>query len=65
MATEEGLMINKRVANIIALVVTGVWALSFVASAVPGSSYKADPYIHTVMLAVAGGLFASGLRGDK
>lgn len=58
-------MLTKRVTNIIALGVFVVWALSFVASAVPGSTYKVDPFIHTVMLTVAGGAFAAGLKGEK
>lgn len=59
-------MINKRVANLIALIVTIVWALSFVADVVI-QNYEPSPYIHTVMLAVAGAAFARSVvaKDDK
>lgn len=55
-------MINRRVANIIAILIAGVWVLSFLVSAIPGSTYKTDPLIHSVMLIVAGAIFGSGLK---
>lgn len=59
-------MINRRVANILTLVVLGVWTVSFLVSAIPGSTYHTDPAIHAVMTIVAGAVFASGglKRGD-
>lgn len=58
-------MINKRVANIIALIVASVWALSFILSALPNSTYRTDPQVHTVMLVIAGAAVAAGMKGDK
>lgn len=51
---------------IIALIITGVWAFSFIASVIPWFGYKPDPGIHGMMLIVAGGFFGSGIIGrDK
>lgn len=55
-----------RVKIIIALAVTGVWIVSFLASLIPVLEYKPDPGVHAIMLIVAGAFFGSGfIKGDK
>lgn len=50
---------------IIALVVTTVWAISFLMDIIL-DEYSPNPGIHGVMLVVAGALFSTNLiRGDK
>lgn len=54
-----------RVKIVIALIVAGVWAVSFLASLIPALGYEPDPGIHGVMLIVVGSLFGSTmLRRD-
>jgi len=52
--------LNPKTANAIALVVTFVWAVSFLAD-VAMKSYQGSPYIHTVMMLVAGAAFSGSL----
>lgn len=51
---------NQRVSNIVALVVTTVWAISFLAD-IPMKSYEPSPYIHAIMLTVAGSAVANSM----
>lgn len=58
-------MINKRVTNVIAIIVTSVWALSFVADILM-TTYEPSPYLHAIMMTVAGSAFAgSMIKKDK
>lgn len=51
---------DKRVVNAIAIVVTCVWAVSFLAD-IAMKTYEPSPYIHVIMMAVAGAAFGGGL----
>lgn len=48
---------DRRVSAIIALTVTGVWAVSFLAD-IAMTSYEPSPLIHAIMLTVAGAAVA-------
>jgi hypothetical protein len=50
----------------IAVVVTVVWAISFLADIVPALNYEPSPYIHLAFMLVLGGLFGASFvgRGD-
>lgn len=50
--------------NVIAGVVTLVWALNIVGSLI-FHEYKPDPNINAIFMAVVGGLFASSIRDKK
>lgn len=43
-----------RVAPIILIIATVVWALSVLLDAAPGLEYEPSPYVHTIMLGVMG-----------
>lgn len=45
-------------------IVTAVWLMNFVASAIPPLHYTTDPTIHAVFMAVVGGAIALGSK-DK
>lgn len=51
-------MLSKSVLNAIALVITGVWTLSFLAQFVPAFDYKPDPQINLIFGTLVGGAFA-------
>lgn len=51
---------DHKTTNIIALVVTGVWALSFIADIIL-TSYEPSPYLHAIMMTVAGAAFGGSL----
>lgn len=51
---------DRRVSNAIAVVVTFVWAASFLADAFI-ESYDPPPSVHTLMMLVAGAAFADGI----
>lgn len=51
-------MLSKTVMNAIALVVTAVWTLSFLAQFVPVLEYKHDPQINLIFGALLSGAFA-------
>lgn len=55
-------MLSPRLANIIAVVVTAVWVASFVVSLF-SVSYKPDPQINVVFMAVVGAAMA--LKGGR
>lgn len=59
-------MLSKSVLNAIALVVTCVWVLSFLAQFIPGLEYKSDPQINIIFGTLVGGAFAlPKLLGSK
>lgn len=51
---------NPRTSNLIALVVTAVWAISFLADIIL-KSYEGSPYVHAIMMLVAGAAFSGQL----
>lgn len=51
-------MLSKSVMNAIALIVTGVWTLSFLAQFVPALDYSPDPQINLIFGALLSGAFA-------
>jgi hypothetical protein len=52
--------LDKRISNIIALVITAVWATSFIADII-SSNYEPSPYIHGIMMLVAGAAFGDSV----
>jgi hypothetical protein len=59
-------VLSKSVLNAIALIVTIVWVLSFVAQFIPGLEYKSDPQINLIFGTLVGGAFAlPKLLGSK
>jgi hypothetical protein len=57
-------VISPKLRNWIAVVVTVVWALNFLAALIPQMNYKTDPTLHIVFMGIVGGAFALG-RGEK
>lgn len=57
-------MIDPKLKNGIIVVVTGVWAVNFLAGLVV-SKYEPDQAINAIFMAIVGGLFALGARDDK
>lgn len=55
-------MLSPKLANIIAVIVTAVWVASFVVSLF-SVSYKPDPQINVVFMAVVGAAMA--LKGSQ
>jgi hypothetical protein len=51
-------VLSKSVLNAIALVITGVWTLSFLAQFVPALNYDPDPQINLIFGTLVGGAFA-------
>lgn len=51
---------DKRIVNAIAIVVTTVWALSFVADVLL-PQYNPNPYIGLIMMSVVGAIFGKGV----
>lgn len=51
-------MLSKSVLNAIALVITTVWTLSFLAQFVPALNYDPDPQINLIFGTLVGGAFA-------
>lgn len=59
-------MLSKSVMNAIALIVTGVWTLSFLAQFIPAFEYDPDPQINLIFGALLSGAFAlPKLLGSK
>ena len=62
-------MLSKPVMTAIALVVTAVWLVSFLAQFVPALAYKHDPQINLIFGTLITGLFAVpklfGGKGDE
>lgn len=56
-------MISPKLRDWIALIVTIVWAVNFVATLIPPLHYQTDPALHAVFGAIVGGAFA--LSRDK
>lgn len=55
---------DRRLTNLIALVITLVWAASFVAD-IFMASYEPSPYIHAIMMTVSGAAFAGSVIKRK
>lgn len=53
-----GTVVDKRIANGIAVTVTAVWAISFIADLFL-KSYDPSPFIHMMMMGVAGAALGS------
>lgn len=53
-------MISDRIRNGIAVVITAVWAVSFLAD-IASDSYEPSPYLHAIMLVVAGSAFGASI----
>ena len=53
---------NDRTRTVVIGVVTGVWALNFVAGLIPSLGYESDQAINGIFMAIVGGLFALGGR---
>lgn len=51
---------DKRVSNAIAIVVTAVWTISFLAD-IALRKYDPPASVHAIMMIVAGAAFANGL----
>lgn len=58
------MLLNKRLADAIVVVVTIVWFINFLAPLFPGIEYKSDPTIHAVFMAVVGGTLALRRNGS-
>lgn len=58
-------VIGDRTRTVIIGVVTGVWALNFMAGLVPQFEYQPDQAINGIFMAIVGGLFALGARSNK
>lgn len=56
-------MIDPRLKNGIIIVVTSVWAVNFLAGLLI-KSYEPDQAINAIFMAIVGGLFALGARGE-
>lgn len=58
--------LNQSVVNGIAIVITVVWATSFLAD-IFVKNYDPSPFVHFIMLAVAGAIFGHGFfkEGEK
>ena len=56
---------DARVKTAIAVVVTVVWALSFLADIALGEAYSPSPYVHGMMMVVAGAAFGRSILSDK
>jgi hypothetical protein len=57
-------LLNKRLADAIVVVVTIVWFINFLAPLFPGIEYQSDPTIHAVFMAVVGGTLALRRNGS-
>lgn len=57
-------MLSPKLANVIAIVVTAVWVASFVVSLF-SVTYKPDPQINVVFMAVVGAAMALKGRGGS
>lgn len=58
-------ILSSRVATIIALTVTAVWAASFIADFMV-KDYDPNPLVHFIMMGVAGAVFGHGfLKNGK
>lgn len=57
-------MISPAVANVLVIVVTAVWVASFVVPML-STSYRADPQIHLVFMAIVGGAMTLKNRGKE
>lgn len=55
---------DRKVSNIVALVVTFVWAASFLGDAFI-ETYDPPSSVHTVMMLVAGAAFADGIMRNR
>jgi hypothetical protein len=51
---------NNRIAQILASVITGAWAISFIVDIVI-KEYDPSPSVHALMMIVAGAVFGEGL----
>lgn len=58
-------MIDAKLRNWVIGIVTGVWALNFVAGLVPQLDYKPDPAINAVFMGIVGGVLALGDRNKR
>jgi hypothetical protein len=59
-------MLSRTVLDAIALTITAVWALSFLAQLVPFLNYRTDPQIHLIFGSLVGTAFAlPKLLGSK
>ncbi len=58
------MLLNKRLADAIVVIVTIVWFINFLAPLFPGIEYKSDPTIHAVFMAVVGGTLALRRNGS-
>lgn len=56
---------GDRTRTVVIAVVTTVWALNFVAGLIPAIHHTPDQSINAVFMAIVGGLFAIGRRGDQ
>jgi hypothetical protein len=56
MTTKNNNVIHNNVANAIAIVITLVWAASFIAD-IFVVNYDPSPFVHFIMLGVAGAIF--------
>ena len=56
-------MLNPKIKNGIIIVVTTVWAINFF-SGVFLTTYEPDQTINAIFMAIVGGLFALGGRGN-
>lgn len=54
-------LIDRRVANGVLVVVTGVWTVTFLLDVILGAAYDPPPSIQAAFLAVVGLGFGSGL----
>lgn len=57
-------MISPKLANLVIVVVTCVWVVSFGASLVSGS-YRPDPQINVIFMAIVGGAMALKAKRDN
>lgn len=57
-------MLSERSRTVIIFVITGVWAINFVAGLVV-PDYQTSESINGIFMAIVGGLFALGAKKDR
>lgn len=54
--------IRRKIENIVILVITLVWAISFIADIVV-EKYTPSPFLHMIMMGIVGALFGKRVLG--
>jgi hypothetical protein len=57
----SSVVLTPKTINLIALTITFVWAVSFLADILLGDKYDPSPYVHLIMMALVGSVFTGNL----